>query len=324
MTAISKDFCPNHIVLCGGIGGAKLALGLTSCLGSEQLMVVGNVGDDFEHWGFKISPDLDTLVYTLSGVSNEELGWGRDGETWTVLEEVSRMGGEAWFRLGDRDLAVHIERSTRLDQGETLSKVTQDLCKAFGLDYCILPPTNDRIRTIVETNIGIMEFQEYFVRNRCEPVVTDLRYEGAKKARLLPDISSALLNPDLQSVIISPSNPFLSIAPILAIPDFQKQLANCRVPRVAVSPMVGARAFKGPTAKIMGELGYEISSFTVASYYSSNLIDGIIIDTDDADLVPRIEKLGIRAYVTDTLMKSFDEKKRLAAEAIQFAKSLGD
>ena len=156
MTAISKYFCPNHIVLCGGIGGAKLALGLTSCLGSEELMVVGNVGDDFEHWGFKISPDLDTLVYTLSGVSNEELGWGRDGETWTVLEEVSRMGGEAWFRLGDRDLAVHIERSTRLDQGETLSKVTQDLCKAFGLDYCILPPTNDRIRTIVETNIGIM------------------------------------------------------------------------------------------------------------------------------------------------------------------------
>ena len=322
MMAMLEEFRPNHIALCGGVGGAKLALGLTAYLDSNQLMVVGNVGDDFEHWGFQISPDLDTLLYTLSGVSNQELGWGRHGETWTVLEEVSRLGGEAWFRLGDRDLAVHIERSARLDRGDTLSKITQDLCKAFGLDYCILPPTDDSVRTIVETNVGLMEFQEYFVRNQCEPAVTGLRYEGAEKARLLPDIHSALLNPDLQSVIISPSNPFLSIAPILAIPEFQHQLTNCDVPRIAVSPMMGAKAFKGPTAKIMRELGYEMSSFAVASYYSPNLIDGIIIDTADSDLAPRIEKLGIQTYITDTLMNSFSEKKRLATEVIQFAESL--
>lgn len=322
MMATAKEFLPNHVALCGGVGGAKLALGLKSCLKSNQLMVVGNVGDDFEHWGFQISPDLDTLLYTLSGVSNQELGWGREGETWTVLEEVARLGGDSWFRLGDRDLAVHIERSARFDQGETLSSITQQLCKSFGLNYCILPPTNDRIRTIVETNVGLMEFQEYFVRRQCEPVVTGLRYDGAEKASLLPDIYTALNNPDLQSVIISPSNPFLSIAPILAISDFKNQLANSNAPCVVVSPMSGSKAFKGPTAKIMGELGYEMSSFAVASYYSSELIDGIIIDMTDADLVPRIEELGIQPYVTDTLMDSFNEKMRLAAEVIQFAESL--
>jgi len=322
MMTISKEFTPSHIVLSGGVGGAKLVQGLTACLDAEQLMIIGNIGDDFEHWGFHISPDLDTLLYTLSGVSNQALGWGREGDTWAVLEEVSRLGGDAWFQLGDRDLAVHIERSSRLRRGESLSAITMSFCRGFGLEYNILPPSDDCVRTVVTTKVGDLDFQEYFVRHKCEPAVVGISYDGGEKARLLPFIESALHNPSLRAVIISPSNPFLSVAPILAISNFRELLTNCDAPRIVISPMIGAKAFKGPTAKIMGELGYEMSSFAVAAYYSSNLIDGIVIDVTDSVLAPRIEALGIKTFMTDISMNSLKDKKRLAKQAIQFSESL--
>ena len=324
MTAILENLCPSHIVLSGGVGGAKLVRGLSASLQADDLMIIGNIGDDFEHWGLHISPDLDTLLYTLSEVVNSETGWGRAGDSWMVLEEISRLGRDAWFRLGDRDLAVHIERTHRLRSGESLSQVTLKLCREFGLDYVILPPTDDPIRTLVSTKeAGDLDFQDYFVRQQCRPVVTGLCYQGAEGACLLPTIESALLSSNLRSVIIGPSNPFLSIAPILAITTFRDLLIKRSFPCVVVSPMIGLNAFKGPTAKIMRELGYEVSSFTVASYYSSNTIDGIIIDSTDSDLITRIEDLGIKTLTTDIAMHSLEDKVRLANQAIEFAGSLG-
>ena len=325
MTTILENLYPRHVVLSGGVGGAKLVRGLMAFMKAADLMIVGNIGDDFEHWGLHISPDLDTLLYTLSDVASREAGWGREGETWNVLEEMSRLGRDAWFRLGDLDLAVHIERTHRLRNGEPLSQITAQLCSEFGLKHTILPPTDDCVRTLVTTKeLGVLDFQDYFVRHQCRPVVTDLRYEGAEKARLLPIIESALLSSNLRSVIIGPSNPFLSVAPILATMHLRNHLARRRFPCIAVSPMIGLKAFKGPTAKIMEELGYEMSSFTVASYYSSNLIDGIMIDSADSALITRIEDLGIKTFTTDIAMHNLGDKLRLAKQAIEFAESLID
>ena len=310
-----------YVVLSGGIGGAKLAQGLSLCRPAEELLVVGNIGDDFEHWGLHISPDLDTLMYTLAGVANSELGWGRAGETWHVLEGVSELGGETWFRLGDRDLSVHIERSMRLKTGDPLSWVTVDLCRAFGVDLLILPPTDDRVRTIVETPGGPLDFQTYFVRNRCEPVITGLRYEGASEAALLPAVITALEDPELKAVILCPSNPFLSVDPILATADLRNRLRRCKAPVVAVSPMIGSRAFKGPTAKIMAELGYEASTLSIARYYA-DFLDGYVIDGADHHVARQIEDLDIRVEVTATLMETLDQKLSLAADVVAFSETM--
>ena len=310
-----------YLVLSGGVGGAKLVQGLVLCRPPAELMVVGNVGDDFEHWGLHISPDLDTLMYTLAGVANEETGWGRAGETWRVLDEVTRLGGESWFRLGDRDLAVHIERTRRLKSGVPLSAVTTGLCRALDVDVSVLPVTDDRLRTVVETTDGELDFQTYFVHRRCEPVVTGLRFEGASTSILLPDIGSALEDPGLSAVILCPSNPFLSLDPILAAGGLRRCLQQCEAPVVAVSPMIGSKSFKGPTAKIMEELGYNPSTLSVARYYS-DLLDGYVIDDTDADLSDEIEKIGIRVRTAGTRMDSLDRKEKLAAEVAAFSETI--
>ncbi|GIT54439.1 MAG: LPPG--FO 2-phospho-L-lactate transferase [Pseudomonadota bacterium] len=260
-----------YVVLSGGVGGAKLVQGLALCRPPGQLMVVGNVGDDFEHWGMHVSPDLDTLMYTLAGVANEETGWGRAGETWRVLQEIALLGGESWFRLGDRDLAVHIERTARLKSGVSLSNVTIDLCAALGVEVPVLPVTDDRLRTVVETSDGVLDFQTYFVHRHCEPAVTGLRFEGASASNVLPEICSVLADPGLSAVILCPlsQTPFLSLDPILAAGDLRRRVKHCGAPVVAVSPMIGSKAFKGPTAKIMQELGYNPSTLSIAQYYST-------------------------------------------------------
>ncbi len=320
-TALDTSSC-RFVVLSGGVGGAKLVQGLSLCRAPGELMVVGNVGDDFEHWGMHISPDLDTLMYTLAGVANPETGWGRTGETWRVLEGVSALGGESWFRLGDQDLAVHIERTARLKSGAPLSTVTSGLCRAMGVSIPILPVTDDRLRTIVDTSDGPLDFQTYFVHQHCEPVVTDLRFEGASAAVLFPSISTALADPDLTAVILCPSNPFLSLDPILATADLRCRLQDCVAPVVAVSPMVGSKAFKGPTAKIMQELGHAPTTLSVARYYA-DLLDGYVIDTADAEISDEIEEFGLRVKTAGTLMDSLEQKQRLAADVVAFSETIG-
>ncbi|HET7883880.1 MAG TPA: 2-phospho-L-lactate transferase, partial [Acetobacteraceae bacterium] len=272
------------VALSGGVGGAKLALGLSHVLPPEELIVACNTGDDFEHLGLSISPDIDTVVYTLAGIANPELGWGRADETWSFMETLETLGSETWFRLGDRDLVVHVERTRRLRAGETLSAVTADLCAGLGVGPRVLPMSDDPVRTRVRTDEGWIDFQEYFVRRRCEPVVHELAFHGAATARMQPEFRTALEDPQLKAVVICPSNPFISIEPILAVPGVREALAACIAPVVAVSPLIGGRAIKGPTAKMMGELGMTPSAGGVARRYG-DLIDGYVCDFADMDQV---------------------------------------
>src|SRR5579863_4036709 len=243
------------VALSGGIGGAKLALGLSRILPADQLLVVANVGDDFEHFGLHVSPDADTLMYTLAGLDNAKLGWGRQDETWSFMEALTALGGDDWFRLGDRDLAVHLERTRRLRQGESLSAITADFCRRLGVGPRVLPATDDRLRTRLRTDEGWLDFQDYFVRLQCRPVVREIAFEGAEEARPHPELLAALCDERLRAAIICPSNPFISVEPILAVPGMREALFSCAAPIVAVSPVIGGRAVKGPTAKMMVELG---------------------------------------------------------------------
>ena len=265
------------VALSGGVGGAKLALGLSRVLPADELLVVCNTGDDFEHLGLCISPDIDTVAYTLAGVANREVGWGRHDETWSFMETLETLGGETWFRLGDRDLAMHVERTRRLRAGETLTAVTADLCARLGVAPRVLPMSDDPVRTRVRTDEGWIDFQEYFVRRRCEPVVHELAFHGATTARAQPEFLAALTDPATQAVVICPSNPFISIEPILAVPGVRAALADCAAPVIAVSPLIGGRAIKGPTAKMMAELGMTPSAGGVARRYG-DLIDGYVCD----------------------------------------------
>jgi LPPG:FO 2-phospho-L-lactate transferase len=280
------------VALSGGIGGAKLALGLSRIVPANNLLIVANVGDDFEHLGLHISPDVDTLMYTLAGLDNTNLGWGRQDETWSFMETLTALGGEDWFRLGDRDLAVHVERTRRLRGGETLSAITADFCRRLGVGPRILPATDDRLRTRLRTDEGWLDFQDYFVRLRCRPIVRELAFEGAEDARPHPDLLAALRHEHLRAVIICPSNPFISVEPILALPGMREALAACAAPVIAVSPIFDGRAVKGPTAKIMGELGMTPSAAAVAERYG-DLLDGYVMDIGDASSRDRC--LGRRA-----------------------------
>lgn len=322
MNSVDVDITDcRYVVFSGGVGGAKLTLGLYLEQPGQELLVIGNVGDDFTHWGLHISPDLDTLMYTLAGVADPDRGWGRAQESWTVLEALSDLGGIDWFRLGDRDLAVHLERSVRMGEGETLSTVTRRLCRAFGVTATLVPPTNDEVRTMVDTTDRTLSFQEYFVRERCEPPVTGLRYQGASQAILLPEIGQLLAGDGLKVVILSPSNPYLSLDPILEIADLRHRLAASPAPVVAVSPLIQSHAFKGPTAKIMMELGFAVSTLTVAQHYS-DILDGIVIDPADRELSGAIANLGIKVRITDTDMANEEDKRRLAAEVISFSETI--
>ncbi len=303
------------VALSGGIGGAKLVLGLSRVLPPEELVVVANTGDDFEHLGLSISPDIDTVMYTLSGLANQELGWGRRDETWSFIETLAAIGGESWFRLGDRDLAVHVERTRRLRAGETLTAITADLCARLGVACRVLPMSDDPVRTRVRTPDGWIAFQDYFVRRQCAPVVRELAFDGAATAR--PSFLSALSDPRLQAVVICPSNPFISVEPILAMPGVRAALRRCGAPVIAVSPIIGGRAIKGPTAKMMHELGLEVSAASVAWRYG-DLLDGYIVDHADADAEVR----GPRVFAAPTLMTTLGEREALARVVLDAAAAL--
>ncbi|MBS0520716.1 MAG: 2-phospho-L-lactate transferase [Proteobacteria bacterium] len=306
------------LALAGGVGGAKLALGLAAALPAEALTVAVNTADDFEHLGLSISPDLDTVMYTLAGIANPETGWGRRDETWAVMDALGQLGAETWFRLGDRDLATHIVRTRRLRAGARLSEVTRELAQRLGVKCAIVPMTDDPVRTIVSTDQGDLAFQDWFVRLHCEPAVRAIRFAGAETATPHP----ALREPrDLRGLVVCPSNPFVSVAPILAIPGVRNTIEGLRIPRVAVTPIVGGQAIKGPAAKMLAELGHDVSALGVARYYAG-LIDGFLLDRTDAALAPAIEALGIKVQVTDTMMRNDLDKRRLAATTLEFVDAL--
>ncbi len=295
--------------LAGGVGGAKLAHGLAQLLAPEDLTVIVNTGDDFEHLGFYICPDLDTVCYTLAGLANPQTGWGRAAETWNAMANLKRLGAPDWFNLGDSDLATHIERTRRLREGQTLSQVTRDFCAAWGVCHTVLPMSDQPVRTIVETEEGDLPFQEYFVHRRCEPRVKGFRFEGVGAAEPAPGAGEALQSAD--AVVICPSNPWVSIDPILrVIPKISK-------PVFAVSPIIGGETVKGPAAKMFAELGIEPSALAVARHYGA-LLRGFVMDSVDAQLVEEVRGLNMRVCVTNTFMKSLDDRMQLAGEVVRF------
>jgi LPPG:FO 2-phospho-L-lactate transferase len=303
------------IALAGGVGGARLAHGLSRVLPPGELTVVVNTGDDFSHLGLYVSPDPDTVLYTLSELADPERGWGLKGETFCAMEALARLGGETWFALGDRDLATHIERTHRLGKGETLSAITADFAARLGITQTIIPMSDDPIRTIVHTDAGALPFQDYFVRLHCAPKVSSLEFQGADAARLSPAVLAAMRDKNLKGIIICPSNPFLSIDPILAVPGFQTWLRARKIPCIAVSPLIGGKAVKGPAAKIMAELNLGATPRAIAEHYGA-LIDGLIIDHADAALA-----FG-PSHITDTLMRDIQGRERLAREALAYIEQL--
>jgi LPPG:FO 2-phospho-L-lactate transferase len=307
-----------HLLLAGGVGGAKLAFGLDRALPPGALTIVANTGDDFRHLGLAISPDLDTLMYTLAGIVDAERGWGLAGETWEFMAALERLGGESWFRLGDRDLATHVERTQRLRAGESLTSVTQALAQRLGLATQLLPMSDAPAGTTVETGAGMLPFQEYFVRRRAVPAVVRFHYGAAPAAG---GALAACTDPALAAIFVAPSNPWLSIAPILARPGLRTALGATRVPVIGVSPIVGGAAIKGPTAKIMRELGLPVSPPSVAAYYG-DILDGWILDHADAAEAPAIARLGIATHVAATIMRSDADRVALAHEALGFAAAL--
>jgi LPPG:FO 2-phospho-L-lactate transferase len=306
-----------YVALSGGIGGAKLSLGLSHLLG-DRLTIVANTGDDFEHLGLTVSPDVDTTLYTLAGLVNPETGWGRRDETWNFMQSITALGGPSWFNLGDKDLATHVERTRRLQSGEPLSAITLHLARAFGISARVLPMANEPVRTIIESDAGTLAFQEYFVRDRCRPVVRCIRYDGADKARLTPEIAAALSRPTLAGIVICPSNPWLSIDPILAVPGLREALRASGAPVIAVTPIVGGRALKGPTAKIMAELGLSPGVRTIAEHYAG-VVDCLIVDKADEIVVAT---LPLAAMSANTVMNTLADKIDLAKTCLAFCARL--
>ena len=309
------------LALCGGVGGAKLALGLTRILSLDRLTIVVNTGDDFEHFGLPVCPDLDTVTYTLSGLSNTDTGWGRQDESWRCLETLEQLGGETWFRLGDRDLAIHLTRRALLDQGKSLSEATAMICGRLGIDHSVVPMSDVATRTIVETDEGELSFQHYFVREQCRPAVRGFRFEGASAAGPSAGFSKALEDPDLAAIVICPSNPFVSVAPILALPGIKDRLIRHRAPVIAVSPIVASQAIKGPTAKMLGELGLDLSALGVFRHYGE-LLDGFVIDEQDRELIGEFPDPK-QLHCCNTVMESLQDRIELAQQCLQFATRLG-
>ncbi len=307
------------VALAGGVGGAKMAQGLAAALGLGRLTVVVNTADDFEHLGLHISPDLDTVMYTLAGLQNVETGWGLADESWHFLEALERLGGETWFRLGDRDLATHVERTRRLREGESFSSITEGFCARLGVAARVLPMSDDPVRTVVHTDAGSIPFQEYFVRRKCRPAVRGFDFEGADAAEFHPAAAAALQAADLTAVLICPSNPYVSIAPILALTGARECLRTAAAPVIAISPIVGGAALKGPAAKMMRELGENAAAETVAAQYA-DLLDGFVLDRCDAGEAEAIRARGPRVLLADTVMRTSADKARLAAEILAFAR----
>jgi LPPG:FO 2-phospho-L-lactate transferase len=308
------------LALAGGVGGAKLADGLMQLLG-DRLTVLVNTGDDFEHMGLAICPDLDTVTYTLAGIAEPSTGWGIAGESWAFLDQATRLGGPSWFRLGDRDVALHVLRTERLRRGERLTEITADVCRRLGIKARVLPMTDAAVRTIVQTPQGPLPFQEYFVKERCAPAVTGFAFAGSEHAAPTQELDAALADRDLAAIVLCPSNPYVSIAPILAVPGLKQRLKQRGVPIVAVSPIIGGAAVKGPAAKMMRELGIEPSALAVAEHYRG-FIDGFLLDEADAALLPRLAPLGLAARAVPSLMKTSADRRRLAEAALSFAAEL--
>jgi LPPG:FO 2-phospho-L-lactate transferase len=303
------------LALAGGVGGAKLALGLSRILSPDELVIAVNTGDDFRHLGLHIAPDLDTVMYTLATIANPQTGWGQAGETWSFMDALARLGGPAWFRLGDRDLATHMERTRRLEAGESLSQVTRALCERLGVRHALVPMSDDPVRTIVHTDEGALDFQDYFVRRQCLPRVRSVEYRGAEQAGASPALRQALDAQPLSGVVFCPSNPYLSIAPMLALPGVREAIARSRAV-VAVSPIVGGQAVKGPAAKMMGELGIEPSALEVARFYRG-IVRTLIIDSIDAPLAQPIRSLGMEVAVEETVMTNEQTRMQLARACLQ-------
>jgi LPPG:FO 2-phospho-L-lactate transferase len=309
------------LALCGGVGGAKLAFGLARLLPPDALTIAVNTGDDFEHLGLSISPDLDTVTYTLAGLADRERGWGLSGETWSFMAQVRRLGGEDWFNLGDADLATHVLRTQRLAEGASLSTVTSEIGGRLGLPDIIAPMSDEPVRTVVDTEDGALAFQHYFVRAQCRPRATGVRYLGAEAAPPSPRFAAALARSDLAAIVICPSNPFLSVGPLLALPGVREAIGTSAAPCVAVSPIVAGKALKGPAAKLMGELGLEPSALGVAAHYAG-LIDGLIFDAADASLAARVEAAGVAARAVPSIMTTDEQRIDLAAATLDFAAEL--
>jgi LPPG:FO 2-phospho-L-lactate transferase len=303
------------IALSGGVGGAKLALGLSRVLPAGDLTVIVNTGDDFEHLGLAISPDIDTLLYTLAGLDNPITGWGQRDESWQFMVALEALGGATWFRLGDRDLATHVERTRRLNAGETLSQVTDDFRRRFGIAARMLPMSDDPVRTHVRTAQAWLDFQDYFVRHRCDPAITEIAFKGADVARPHPEFLAALRDPGLRAVVICPSNPFISIEPILALPGVRATLRDCAAPVIAVAPIIGGRAVKGPTAKMMRELGIEASAAAVATRYD-DVIDAYVVDRADAASCGGLDCAIVPAKA---LMETMADREALARVVLEAA-----
>ncbi len=303
------------VALAGGVGGAKFAHGLAQILPPGDLAVIVNTGDDFEHYGLYICPDLDTVCYTLAGIANPETGWGRVNESWNVIENASRLGGPAWFRLGDQDLGTHLERTRRLKEGQTLSQVANDFCRAWGIQQTVLPMSDQPVRTIVETDEGDLAFQEYFVHRHCEPRVRGFRFEGVESATPAPGVREVVQFAD--AVIICPSNPWVSIDPILRVFSSLLKEEGPGVRSFAISPIIGGQTVKGPAAKMYRELGIEPSALAVARHYGA-LATGFVLDQVDRELEGEIRSLNMRTFVTNTLMNSHDDRKQFAMDVLDF------
>jgi len=303
------------IALSGGVGGAKLALGLSRVLPPGALTIVANTGDDFEHLGLSISPDIDALLYTLAGLDNPATGWGQRNESWNFMAALDALGGETWFRLGDRDLATHVERTRRLAAGETLTQITEDFCRRLGLAAHVVPMSDDRVRTRVKTAGGWLDFQDYFVRQGCAPAISAIAFAGAQTARPHREFLAALGDSHLRAIVICPSNPFISIEPILALDGVGAVLRSARAPVIAVAPIIGGQAVKGPTAKMMRELGIEASAAAVAKRYA-DFLDAYIVDRADDESCCGLDLTVVSAKA---LMETLADREALARVVLETA-----
>ena len=306
------------VAISGGVGGAKLALGLDRSLPAGELTVLVNTGDDFDHLGLKICPDIDTVLYTLADLADPAQGWGRRNETWTLMQTLESLGEETWFKLGDADTALHVARTRRLKAGSTLTEVSEHFRTQFGIASRILPMTNECVQTRIDTDEGDLAFQDYFVRRRCAPRAHTIRFVGATDAAPAPGVIAALASPRLEAIVLCPSNPYLSIDPLLAIPGLRKSLESRAAPLIAVSPLIGGAAVKGPTAKIMQELGIPMTPVSIFEHYRG-LIDALVVDSVDADAAAR---LPIPTFSTATLMTTLDDRLRLARFVLDCARTL--
>ena len=302
------------VALAGGVGAARFLDGLARVIDPARLFIIGNTGDDVEMHGLHVSPDLDTVVYTLAGLADASRGWGLAGETWRCLAALDRLGAQTWFQLGDRDLATHIHRTERLRAGASLSRVTAEIARKLGVKAAVVPMSDDAVRTRIITPRGELDFQTYFVRHRARDRVTGVRFVGAAEPRPASGVIAAIRRAD--AVILCPSNPIISIGPILAVPGIQEALRDTPARVAAISPIVGGKALKGPAARMMRGMGLRASALQVAELYR-DFLDVLVLDREDAALAPRVEKVGVRAVVANTIMKDLRSKRALARVTLE-------